>query len=132
MFYPGVVGLTIATFLTLPVPGAFATSRLIETAGVISWQPAKLVPGSPVLFCISPSRQVRTLTAQWFGHEVAFFHDAGGWCGLAAVPVETAAGTYQLSLRENLASGKSVEIQKKIKVLRALYPKIAAKVAKQF
>ena len=132
MFYPGVVGLTIATFLTLPVPGAFATSRLIETAGVISWQPAKLVPGSPVLFCIFPSREVRTLTAQWFGHEVAFFHDAGGWCGLAAVPVETAAGTYQLSLRENLASGKSVEIQKKIKVLRALYPKIAAKVAKQF
>jgi len=51
---------------------------------------------------------------------------------LAAVPVETAAGTYQLSLRENLASGKSVEIQKKIKVLRAVYPKIAAKVAKQF
>ena len=116
------------------VSPAFAASRLPETRGGVSWQPAKLVPGSPVLFQVPPSTSVHDVTALWFGHEVTFFRPSGAtaWSGLAAVPLETAPGTYELVLHVTLATGRSIEVHKKIRIARALYPKIAAKVAKQF
>src|SRR5215470_9092581 len=101
---------------------------------VIAWQPEKLVPGSPVLFQIPASKRIQEVSARWFGHEVTFFFagDASGWYALAAVPVETAAGSYELAVSEKLAGGKSIEVREKIRIARATYPKIAAKVAKQF
>ena len=100
----------------------------------IAWQPEKLVPGSPVLFHVPASKKIQDISARWFGHEVTFFRagDASGWYALAAVPVETVAGSYELVVSEKLAGGKSAEFRKKIRVARATYPKIAAKVAKQF
>ena len=100
----------------------------------ITWQPAKLVPGSPVLFQIPASKKIQGISAHWFGHEVTFFRgaDVSGWYALAAVPIETAPGNYDLVVNEKLAAGKSVEVRKTIRIGRATYPKIAAKVAKQF
>jgi murein DD-endopeptidase MepM/ murein hydrolase activator NlpD len=74
------------------------------------------------------------ITAQWFGHEVEFFHpaDSNAWYGLGAVPLGTVPGSYELALRETLPSGRSIEVRKKVRIARAVYPKIAAKVAKQF
>jgi murein DD-endopeptidase MepM/ murein hydrolase activator NlpD len=94
----------------------------------------KLVPGSPVLFQVPASKRIQEVSGRWFGHEVTFFRagDASGWYALAAVPVETVAGSYELVASEKLAGGKSVEVREKIRVARATYPKIAAKVAKQF
>jgi len=111
--------LVLIAFMASPIPQAVAASRVVAKPGMVSWQPAKLVPGSPVLFQISTSKNSRDVTAQWFGHEVTFFRDSSttAWYGLAAVPLGTAAG---------------IEISKTIKVARAIYPKIAAKVAKQF
>jgi len=133
MFRPSVIALIICAANVFPVSPAFAASRLAETRG-ISWQPAKLVPGSPVLFQVPSSASIKDVTALWFGHEVTFFRPSGAtaWYGIAAVPLETIPGTYDLLLRETLASGKSVEVHSKAKIARALYPKIAAKVAKQF
>ena len=98
----------------------------------IVWQPTKLVPGSPVLFQVPASKTIQEVSAHWFGHEVTFFRTTGGWYGLAAVPVETTAGNYELAVHESFATGKSVEIRKTIRIARAVYPKITAKVAKQF
>src|SRR5215467_4621113 len=41
--------------------------------GGITSQPAKLVPGSPVLFRISASKKIQEASGHWFGHEVTFF-----------------------------------------------------------
>jgi murein DD-endopeptidase MepM/ murein hydrolase activator NlpD len=133
MFRRSVIALIICAANVFPVLPALAAPRLAETRG-ISWQPAKLVPGSPVLFQVPPSTSVKDVTALWFGHEVTFFRSSGAtaWYGIAAVPLETIPGTYDLLLRETLASGKSVEVNSRVKIARALYPKIAAKVAKQF
>ena len=100
----------------------------------IAWQPEKLVPGSPVLFHVPASKKIQDVSARWFGHEVTFFPaaDASGWYALAAVPVQTVAGSYELVVSEKLTGRKSAEIREKIRVARATYPKIAAKVAKQF
>jgi murein DD-endopeptidase MepM/ murein hydrolase activator NlpD len=134
MFRRSTIALIFCAANVFPVSPAFADSRLAETRGGVSWQPAKLVPGSPVLFQVSPSARIGDVTALWFGHEVTFFRPPGAtdWSGLAAVPLETTPGTYELVLHETLASGRSIEVRKKIKIARALYPKITAKVAKQF
>jgi len=67
-------------------------------------------------------------------HEVIFFRPAktNFWYGLAGVSLETAPGTYDLRLTETLAGGKSVETSQRIKIARAVYPKISVKVAKQY
>jgi len=100
----------------------------------IHWQPNKLVNGSPVLFKISASPKVQSVSASWLGHNFVFFHPANGrlWYALAGVPVETAPGRYDFSVKETLIGGKSTEIRVKIKVASAAYPKITIQVAKQF
>jgi murein DD-endopeptidase MepM/ murein hydrolase activator NlpD len=99
----------------------------------IQWQPEKLVNGSPVLFKVSASPKVQSVSASWFGHNLTFFHPDGKfWYGLAGVPVETTPGRYELTVKETLASGKSAEIQATIRVASAAYPKITIQVAKQF
>src|SRR5450432_746389 len=100
----------------------------------IQWQPDKLVNGSPVLFKISASPKVQSVSASWFGHSLIFFHPAEGkvWYALAGVPVETTPGRYDLTVKETLATGKPTEMQVKIKVAAAAYPKITIQVAKQF
>jgi hypothetical protein len=132
MSYRKILLLAIATFAGLPAPifGASANPKPLA----ITWQPVRLVPGSPILFQIPASRPVTSVTGQWMGHDVMFFRpDAtSGWYGIAAVPLATPAGSYELSLRETLAGGKSIEIAKRIKIAPATYPRIPAKVAKQF
>ncbi len=100
----------------------------------LQWQPDKLVNGSPVLFKISASPKVQSVSALWFGHNLVFFHATKGnsWYALAGVPIETVPGRYDLAVKEMLAGGKSAEIQAKIKITAAAYPKITIQVAKQF
>jgi hypothetical protein len=120
--------------------GSFQAARVqAQTApqprpAQIQWQPDKLVNGSPVLFKVSASPNVQAVSASWFGHKLNFFHPASEkfWYALAGVPVETTPGRYDLTVKETLATGKSAEIQVKIKVAGAAYPKITIQVAKQF
>jgi murein DD-endopeptidase MepM/ murein hydrolase activator NlpD len=132
MFLRRLSGLTVA-FMLLPVAPIRAAVKT-SAPGAVHWQPQKLVAGSPVLFQLASSRSAREVSAHWFGHEVTFFraNEASEWYGLAAVPLGTIPGVYELLLSETLASGKSIEIHKEVRVARATYPKIAAKVAKQF
>jgi murein DD-endopeptidase MepM/ murein hydrolase activator NlpD len=134
MFDRRIIVVAIASLLAVRGVHAGAASPAVIAGGRVKWQPAKLIPGSPVLFQVSPSTAIRDVTAQWFGHEVTLFRPAGAtsWYGLAAVQLGTAPGIYELSLRETLAGGKAIDIRKNIKIARAVYPKIAAKVAKQF
>jgi murein DD-endopeptidase MepM/ murein hydrolase activator NlpD len=118
----------------LPFLPAYAQTAPPPRPAQIQWQPDKLVNGSPVLFKISASPKVQAVFASWFGHNLNFFHPASGkvWYALAGVPVETPPGRYDLTVKETLATGKSSEIQVKIKVASAAYPKITIQVAKQF
>ena len=115
----------------LPVVPALCQS----TGGsAVKWQPAKLVNGSPVLFQVAASSKVQSISASWFGHDLAFFHPTPGklWYALAGVPVETTPGRYDFLIKEALASGKPVEIRRSIRIENAAYPRVAIQVAKQF
>ena len=118
----------------LPAGASHGQAMPPERRAQVRWQPATLVNGSPVFFRVSTSAKVQSLSGSWFGHDLVFFHPANGrlWYALAAVPVETAPGRYDLTVRETLGTGKSAEIRVKIKVASAAYPKITIKVAKQY
>jgi murein DD-endopeptidase MepM/ murein hydrolase activator NlpD len=116
----------------LGMGGLAAPATGSTSASSVKWQPAKIVNGSPVLFQLSAPVRVQSISAIWFGHQLHFFRSGNSWYGLAGVPVETASGTYELKLTETLASEKTLEITRKVKVTKAVYPKITVKVAKQF
>lgn len=100
----------------------------------VQWQPHALTNGSPVLFEIKASARVRAVSGMWMGHSVSFFRSTAnkGWYGLAAIPLTTKAGIYELRVTESLASGGTAELSRKIRVSNAPYPKITIKVAKKF
>jgi murein DD-endopeptidase MepM/ murein hydrolase activator NlpD len=101
---------------------------------VVTWQPAKLVNGSPILFQVSADSATRAISGTWLGHDVTLARVGTGklWYALAGVPLETAPGTYDLNLTETQARGKTLRVVQKIKVGRAVYPKITVTVAKQY
>jgi peptidase M23-like protein len=115
----------MAMMLSVPLQAASARSS------VVTWQPAKLVRGSPVLFRVSAPTRVRAVTGTWFGHELPFFQNGKSWYALAGIPVETAAGVYKLELKETSPSGV-VNVQKSVVIATAKYPRITIQVAKKF
>jgi murein DD-endopeptidase MepM/ murein hydrolase activator NlpD len=105
-----------------------------QRRSAVSWEPAKLVAGSPVLFRVASPARTENISALWLGHDVLFSPRRGtdSWYGLAGVPLETRAGTYDLHLIEILAGGRRLEFTNRIKIAQARYARITIKVAKQY
>src|SRR4051794_7133432 len=100
-------------------------------SSAISWQPVTLVSGSPVLFEISAPPGTTSIAASWLNHEIAFSRGSGKlWYALAGVSLETAPGSYTLVVSGTVAGGKKIQISRKIKIGRAVYPTVKVKVAK--
>ena len=127
--------LLIAVTAAVLAVGARDISYAKAAAGkdVVSWQPAKLIGGSPVLFEVRAPVGTKTVKASWFGHQVIFFRQPGkSWYGLAGIPADTASGSYDLRLTRSVAGGRTIEVQRKIKIARAIYPRVPITVAKQY
>lgn len=110
-----------------------SASAAVPSATVVSWQPAKLVRGSAVLFQVKTPAGVSELSGKWLGHEIKFAPLANrkGFYALVGVPVETAAGTYDLEL-EGIRRTGEFRFVKKVRIAPAHYPRVAVTVAKQF
>ena len=115
----------MAMMLSAPLQAASAGSS------AVTWQPAKLVRGSPVLFRVAAPARVQSVTGTWFGHELQFFQNGKSWYALAGIPVETHAGVYKLELKETSPAGV-VQVQKNVVIATAKYPRITIQVAKKF
>src|SRR5262245_26652161 len=100
----------------------------------VSWQPSKLVPGSPILFQVPATKSVQNVAGQWLGHDIAFSRPSDGstWYGIAGISLETTPGRYELRLTQTLAHGRTIQIRRQITIARAVYPRVPVKVAKQF
>jgi murein DD-endopeptidase MepM/ murein hydrolase activator NlpD len=127
---PGVQVLLIAlAVMTFAVQGRAADRPAVK------WQPLSLSNGSPVLFEIRAPAKLRSVSAAWMGHDISFFNlfPAGNvWYGLGGVPLSTIPGNYDLQLKETFPNGQTLGIARKIRVIKATYPKITVKVAKQY
>jgi len=111
----------------------WAMAAAVPSASTVTWQPARLVRGSPVFFRVTVPASVGEVSGKWLGHDLKFFSVLGrkGWYALAGIPVETAPGSYDLELTGTQAT-ESFRYVKKIRVAEARYPRIAIRVGKQF
>jgi murein DD-endopeptidase MepM/ murein hydrolase activator NlpD len=113
----------LGIFFSSPLPASAANWTVLA-------QPARLVNGGPVLFQVKPPQRLKSLTANWLGHEVAFGFDAKTktWYALAGVSLETAPGAYPLELTGETEAGKTlsqkISFSRKFTVARGKYPKV--------
>lgn len=114
-------------------PVVRASAAEVRSATVVTWQPAKLVRGSAVLFQVKTPAGVSELSGKWLGHEIKFALQANrkGFYALAGIPVETGAGVFDLEL-QGMRRGREFRLIKKVRIAPAHYPRVAVKVAKQF
>ena len=110
-----------------------ASAAEVHRASAVTWQPAKLVRGSAVLFQVRTPAGVTQLSGKWLAHEIKFepLANKKGFYALAGIPVETAAGVYDLELH-GVRRGGEFRLVKKIRIAPAHYPSVAVTVAKQF
>jgi murein DD-endopeptidase MepM/ murein hydrolase activator NlpD len=128
-----VLAASCASALLLVAPVVQALAAEARAGSVVSWQPAKLVRGSAVLFQVRVPSDVSEVSGKWLGHTIKFtsLPAKGAFYGLAGIPVETAPGSYELNLIGNRAHG-AFRYVKRIKIGQAQYPKVSVRVSKQF
>jgi len=125
--------ITIVAAIT-GLSAAAPTKNTASKSLSVRWQPERIVNGAPIVFRITPPVHLRSLSGKWFEHDVFFNYDATtkSWYGIAGVSLETAPGTYVLTLKGTTAAGKEISFQKKLRVRAAKYPTVAVTVAPKF
>jgi murein DD-endopeptidase MepM/ murein hydrolase activator NlpD len=100
----------------------------------VRWQPPRPVNGSPVVFRVTSSERLKSLSGKWLEHEVFFSSDSQGrvWYGIAGASLETHPGNYALELKGSTSAGKELSLQKRVAVGKGKYHSIAASVPKQY
>jgi len=99
----------------------------------VTWQPARPVNGSPILFRVKAPLNLSSLSGKWLDHDVFFSFDQKNktWFGIAGVSLETHPGKYSLVVTGETA-GQQVSWQKMIRIGKGKYRQIAVNVPKQF
>ena len=116
----------------IDAPAAKPKNKLADFS--VSWQPARPVNGSPVVFRVTSTERLKSLSGKWLEHEVFFSSDSLGkvWYGIAGASLETHPGNYPLELKGATASGKDLSFQKQVTVGKGKYHSIVASVPKQY
>jgi murein DD-endopeptidase MepM/ murein hydrolase activator NlpD len=129
------LSLTAFVLLALTADSPAAAAAHSVSKWTVVTEPARLVNGAPVLFRVTAPKPVRTLSANWLGHEIAFSFDASSksWFALAGVSLDTKPGAYPIELHAEISSGPSagpfagqaLSFEKQLRVARQSYPRHA-------
>src|SRR5579859_3676766 len=89
----------------------------------LSWEPAKLVNGSPVLFRLR-TQHLKEVTASFLGQKIEFRHnkECDCWYALAGVSLETKPGVYPLQVSGRRTDDADVDLRFDVRVRAAHYP----------
>lgn len=127
--------LTLLVFAAVIIisPG-YALCTEAEEGISIAIAPEQLQNGSPYLLTVHLDRTARAVTGNWQDHPVVFFSSADRktWYSLAGVDVETAPGTYPLTIDATLADGTHRMLHKDVSVAEAPYEKVPLSVPDKF
>jgi murein DD-endopeptidase MepM/ murein hydrolase activator NlpD len=90
---------------------------------LITWSPARLESGSPVLFRVELAEPCDELHGTWLDHAMVFTraHVGNTWYALAGIDVEQAPGTFALDLHATGANGRELHAIKQVAVLPGSY-----------
>jgi murein DD-endopeptidase MepM/ murein hydrolase activator NlpD len=111
-----------AWLLLIPaLPAAQAQNN--EGFRVISWTPATLQSGSPVLFRIELDHPATEVHGTWLNHPLVFTRSAQGntWFALAGIDVEKAPGSYSLDLSAAGSTGHPLRASREVAVQPGSY-----------
>jgi murein DD-endopeptidase MepM/ murein hydrolase activator NlpD len=99
----------------------------------VTYKPARLVNGAPVLFKVKVPGTLSQLQAEWQGHSVVFRKSEACkcWFALAGVALSTKPGRYPLHLEAESGKGR-LQYQQEITVAAAVYPSTTIKVASEY
>ena len=107
--------------LLLLIPAVPAQKN--EGFRVISWSPATLQSGSPVLFRIELDQPASEVHGTWLNDALVFTRAQPGntWFALAGIDVEQAPGTYSLDLTASGSSGHPLRASREVAVQPGSY-----------
>lgn len=100
----------------------------------VSWTPQPIASGSPCLLTVVLQDAPTTMEGEWLGRKVEFFpsRNRTTWYALAGADVETAPGTYTLTLHATLADGRTVKDSREIPVSPSHYRQVELHVPENF
>jgi murein DD-endopeptidase MepM/ murein hydrolase activator NlpD len=121
--------LGLSYWTPLSVHGAASTSLTLE----VSTRARALRPGEAVLLTITPSRPIVALDGTAFDHAVSVWSDGPSrWRALAGIPLDTAPGASEITVRAKTQDGESTSAAVPIVVVAADFETRRLKVAEQF
>jgi murein DD-endopeptidase MepM/ murein hydrolase activator NlpD len=117
----------VVAALVSPLSSKAQTNREVTVA------PAAVVAGSPELICVHLPASA-TVSGEWLGHSLQFFHGRGGhaWYALAGVDVQGAVGSSALRLSARLGDGTTIDLSRMVEILPAHYRTETLDVAPKF
>lgn len=117
-------------FLALTLSAQGQAKRYVSP---LSWEPAKLVNGSPVLFRLR-TQHLKEVTAVFLGQKIEFRHNDGCdcWYALAGVSLETKPAAYPLKVSGRRTDDADIQLSFDVRVGAAHYPFSTIKVAPAF
>ena len=113
----------------------FAGAANAAPRWTVTYQPTRVVNGTPIMFCVTTPKPGRALSGKWLDHEIVFAFDTTkkAWFGFAGASLETKPGAYLLELRAEMNTGPALAYKQEIKVQRQRYPRvIVLKVPQKF
>jgi murein DD-endopeptidase MepM/ murein hydrolase activator NlpD len=104
------------------------------TRWTVTYQPARIVNGAPVLFRVTTPKPVKSLSGRWLNHDIPFSFDEKqkAWFGLAGASLETKPGSYSIEISSESDAGKAATYNRPIIVHHQSYPKVMLKVAGRY
>jgi murein DD-endopeptidase MepM/ murein hydrolase activator NlpD len=100
----------------------------------ISWQPAKIVNGSPCLFLVRTPHVASEVKGEWQGKAISFVSPDGGktWYALAGVDADAKPGPYKLAVVATESNGSRIQAERTVLVGSAQYPTERLRVPQKF
>jgi len=112
---------------------AFAAIPADAQSSAVSWSPAVVEAGSPVLIRVEAA-DAASVDGEWLGRKVDFFRGADGqaWFALAGVDVEGATGPSTLWISVRLSGGGVRALSRRVQIHPAHYRTGSLTVAPKF
>ena len=124
----------IATVLLLALLAPAQNPPVATPAWQVRFEPARLVNGAPALLYVLPPVGLKALSGSWMGHKLYFSFDPDNrcWYALFGASLNSAPGTYKLSLEGETDTGNTVSFEQNLEVASEPYVTVELKVAHKF
>ena len=128
------VAAMVAPVLLLALLASAQNGPVEAPAWQVRLEPTTLVNGAPALLYVLPPVGLKALSGSWMGHKLYFTLDPAShsWYALFGVSLNSAPGTYKLSLDGETDTGNAVSFEQNLEVSSEAYATVELKVAHKF